>query len=328
MYRSLIVPLDGALVSEQALPCAALIAAGTGASVHLVRVHQSHLLEPTADREWEQGVRADEEDYLARAAAYLQLEVACEVTHTLLDGPTVEAICGFARERREALIVMSTHGRTGFRRVWFGSVADGVIHHTSNPVLLVRPPREGTEPTELALPMGGRILVPLDGSDFAEQVLPHAVALAEATDGELFLLQVVQPVPPAPQTIPVPYLAPQEVLGTTTRAMHDRADQYLSTIARSLRIQHAPLTVEYGVQISDNPATAIIECVHARSPEAVALATHGRGMSRLIVGSVADSVLRAGPRVVLLLRPTVRESAAVVPMLEREADIVQGGVEW
>lgn len=329
MYRTLIVPLDGSATSELALPCVALMASATGAAIELVRVHHLYALEPKADREWVESIRRDEADYLARTAAYAQLEVACQVSFAVLEGPVVDAICDYARERDGALIVMSTHGRTGFSRLWFGSVADGVMHHTSSPVLLVRPPREASESAELPLPRGGLILVPLDGSDFAEQVLPHAVALSHAIDGEIFLLQVVQPMPaPAPQPT-FPYALSHDLLGGSTRAVRDRADQYLSGLARTLRLRHAPVTVEYGVQVSENPATAIIECVHARAPAAVALATHGRGASRLLMGSVADKVLRGGPRVVLLLRPQLRDREAPAETRGvREIDVSEGGVRW
>lgn len=328
MYCALVVPLDGSPTSELALPCAAVIASGTGAAIDLVRIHQLSSLEPGDDRMWVESVRREEADYLARTAEYLQLEVACQVSFALLDAPVVDAICDYARERDGALIVMSTHGRTGVSRLWFGSVADGVMHHTSNPMLLVRPPREGSEPSDLPLPAGGQILVPLDGSDFAEQVLPHAVALARAIDGDLFLLQVVQPMPPPPPHIPIPYVPPRE-LGASARAVRDRADEYLLGLARRLRVQHAPLTVEYAVQVSESAATAIIECVHARAPAAVALATHGRGMSRLWMGSVADKVLRAGPRVVLLLRPRPQEREdREEARSEHVRDMAEGGVRW
>lgn len=330
MYRTLIVPLDGSATSELALPCVALMASATGAAIELVRVHHLYALEPKADREWVESIRRDEADYLARTAAYAQLEVACQVSFAVLEGPVVDAICDYARERDGALIVMSTHGRTGFSRLWFGSVADGVMHHTSNPVLLVRPPREASEPAELPLPRGGLILVPLDGSDFAEQVLPHAVALSHAIDGEIFLLQVVQPMPALAPQRSFLYAPPQDLLGGgSTGAVRDRADQYLSDLARNLRLRHAPVTVEYGVQVSENPATAIIECVHARAPAAVALATHGRGASRLLMGSVADKVLRGGPRVVLLLRPQLRDSEAPAETRRvQEIDVAEGGVRW
>ena len=329
MYRTLIVPLDGSPTSELALPCAAVIAAGTGAAIELIRIHQLSALEPGDDRAWVESVRREEVDYLARTAAYLQLEIACQVSFALLDGPVVDAICAYAREQYGAVIVMSTHGRTGVSRIWFGSVADGVVHHASNPVLLVRPPREGSEPSDLPLPPGGRILVPLDGSGFAEQVLPQAAALARAIEGDLFLLQVVPPMPPPPAHIPIPYLPPQEVPGASTHSGRDRADEYLLDLARRLRVQHAPLTVEYAVQVSESAATAIIECVHARAPAAVALATHGRAMSRLLMGSVADKVLRAGPRVVLLLRPRLEEREDdEKARSEQGSDMAEGGVRW
>ena len=329
MYRTLVVPLDGSPTSELALPCAAVVATATGAAIELIRIHQLSALEPGDDRTWVESVRREEVDYLARTAAYLQLEVACQVSFDLLDGPVVEAICEYARERDGAVIVMSTHGRAGVSRIWFGSVADGVVHHASNPVLLVRPPREGSEPSDLPLPPGGRILVPLDGSEFAEQVLPHAAGLARAIEGDLFLLQVVHPMPPPPAHAPIPYVPPQELRGVSSRGVRDRADDYLLDLARRLRVQHAPLTVEYAVQVSESAATAIIECVHARAPAAVALATHGRGMSRLLLGSVADTVLRAGPRVVLLVRPHLAEREdRGEPPREQLSELAEGGVRW
>ena len=81
-----------------------------------------------------------------------------------------------AAAKRGSLIVMSTHGYTGINRWLIGSVAWKVVQAAQNPILLVRGDPEGTHRN--AADELRRVIVPLDGSKLAEQVLPHVVALA------------------------------------------------------------------------------------------------------------------------------------------------------
>jgi len=314
MYRTFVVPLDGSPLAERALTTATALAKRSGAKLALVRVHNPYPLDPLAgtleaptDVRWDQMLRRDEEEYLNRVALRVETELGRVVATSLLDGLAPDAIAAFAERAPQALIVMSTHGRSGFTRLWLGSVTDSVVRHAGVPVLMVR----GEEGAGAAAPSAGElfhdIVVPLDGSPYAEEALAHALALAGATRGRLLLLSVVRPMH-APVYVPVPdalapVATPTEFIEQTMQVLVARAEDYVSRLADRLRREHAPLDVRAEVQVADQPASAIIDCAARHGSDLVVMASHGRALSRVVVGSVADKVLRGGPGALLLIRP-------------------------
>lgn len=301
MYRTLVVPLDGSPFAEHAIGVACSIAKASGARVELVRVHRTYTFDMGEGSHWDAVTRQDETVYLTHAAACAEARWDLEVATAVLDGPIAEAICEHAQEAPAPLIVLSTHGRTGFSRAWVGSSADAVVRHAVSPVLLLRCTDEGAADRDgLAI---HEIVVALDGSGFAEQVIPHALSLAEAANAHVLLLRVVEPV-----TIPVAEFAPfyagaAAAMAESTQVLVERAEQYASELAGRLRREHENLEVRSDVCVATSAAPAIIEHAAERHAEVVALATHGRGVSRLLLGSVADKVLRGGTGAVLLVRP-------------------------
>jgi nucleotide-binding universal stress UspA family protein len=152
-----------------------------------------------------------------------------------------------------------------------------------------------------------RILVPLDGSEFAEQVLPYAEALAEKFGSQVILLTVVVPTSPAivptPIGLPVaqpisPYTA--EALSEAMEDMQQESEQYLQAVAKRLKDQG--MHVDHEV-VEGWPADVIVERSKEAGASLIAMTTHGRGgLGRLVMGSVADEVLRKAPCPVLLVR--------------------------
>ncbi len=303
MYRTLIVPLDGSKFGEYALETAAGIAAGSAAKLDLLRVHRAFHLDGNGDgARWDEITTREEEEYLAHAAADARERWKLEVSTHLLHGPVADCICEHAQDAPAPLIIMSTHGRTGFSRAWLGSVADAVVRHSTAPVLLIRCMDEAGPPA--AVRRFHEIIIALDGSGFAEQVVPHACSLAHASSAKLLLLRIVEPLTSAAPEFPVPYVPASEALGDTTRVLLTRAEDYVTALAQRLRKDNPTLDVRGEVCLSESPANTIIDTAYREHAEVVALATHGRGVSRLVIGSVADKVLRGGPGAVLALRPT------------------------
>ena len=97
------------------------------------------------------------------------------------------------RELDADLLVMSTHGRSGVSRFMLGSNASATIHLATRPVLLLRPQALAAGET----PQVTRVLAPLDGSGFAEQVLPWVHAFANVSNAEMILLAVPEVPEPA-----------------------------------------------------------------------------------------------------------------------------------
>lgn len=140
-----------------------------------------------------------------------------------------------------------------------------------------------------------KILVPLDGSEFAEAALAHARALAGCTGAEIVLLRVVsQPMHAYLASDPVLYSSLQEDTAT-------ECEDYLEHVAADLRAEGFRVTTETG---TGPIAETILEFAQAAGADLIAMSTHGRSaLARWFIGSTADKVVRAATLPVLLTRP-------------------------
>lgn len=295
MYRSILVPLDGSLPSEQSLPYAASLARRSGAALQLVYVHTPILLGEgtlylgTPDIQlWE-----DEKKYLAGVADRLKKAGLDKVSAHVLDGSVAQSLQEYALGQSSDLVVMTTHGRGPVSRFWLGSVADQLVHRLPIPLLLIHT-RE-----EVSLPVGEpairKVLVALDGTPMAEQILPTAGTLAKVRGASITLLRVV---PPA-----VSHSAPKkkEAEAALADKLQSEAQGYLTRIASSLRDQG--IAAQTRIVTHAHPAMAILEEATAGDYDLIALETHGRvGLPRLFLGSVADKVVRGATVPVLVHR--------------------------
>ena len=148
-----------------------------------------------------------------------------------------------------------------------------------------------------------RMVVPLDGSEVAEAILPFAEQVAGPLDAEVVLLRVIEP--PSPFEV----VASAGVVTPDTFTLRDLdAKTYLSEIER--RLSKKGLRIRTRVVLGGLPAEEILAAVQATSADLIAMATHGRGgLGRALFGSVAGAVLRAAAVPVLLIRTTGKVSA-------------------
>jgi nucleotide-binding universal stress UspA family protein len=144
-FRSIVVPLDGSPLAEQALPIAAELARASGAAVRLVRVADVYVVAPYAGlalsakdimSRFASELRQDARDYLDRVASTVRAD-GLHVVWEVRDGQPAQEIVRMAEGTGSDLIVIASHGRGGIRRWAFGSVADEVLHLTTTPVLLI-----------------------------------------------------------------------------------------------------------------------------------------------------------------------------------------------
>lgn len=293
MCRTILVPLDGSAFSERALPMATALAQAMKAQVILMRAASAAVF-PGADPT-EAQVQAVQEakTYLSALATELAeqgLHVECATPY----GDAGESILLEISLYDADLVVMCTHGRSGLGRWIYGSVAEQVLARSPAPVLLVRPTGEAAVLWP-ATPQPS-LLVPLDGSAFAESALPHAVALAQAFGGTILLLRTVEPSLLA-HHYPLTSLA-EEALEQEKQ----QARSYLESVAERLRNDGiaANTTVLTGW-----PADIIVYRGAALGPQLIVMATHGHtGVRRLLLGNVALEVVRRSPLPVLLIGPT------------------------
>jgi len=300
MYRSIMVPLDGSSFGEQALPLARSIARRTRATVQLAHVSvpfQPMVMDAIApyDKTFATQDRARERAYLNALAQRIGADGTITVSVRVLDGAVADALLAYATAAKVDLVVMATHGRGALSRFWLGSVTDRLVRRAPMPVLLVRPHEE---PPDLAQePVIRRVLVPLDGSALAEQVLAHAIALGTSMDAEYRLVQAIEPV--AGEYGTELYNAEPDEAGFARLQVN--AQTYLEHVAAGLRAES--LEVRTTVVVGP-PARSILEYASSQAVELIAMATHGRsGIANVLVGGVADKVLRGASVPVLMYRP-------------------------
>lgn len=310
MYRSLLVPLDGSRFAEHALPRALTIARRSGATVHLVHVHipgtPAYAIDvpPVFDDTRDISSREDERAYLAGLVQRITASWNIPVRQTLLEGPAVAALHDHTIRIAADLVVMTTHGRGALSRFWLGSVADALVRQAPAPVLLVRPYEEAADFLHLDREQPFKhVLIPLDGSRLAEDILDQALALGSAMDVEYTLIQAIEPF--LSNYAPLAYGA--EIDNQAIDLWQAEARDYLGRVADRLP---AARSVQTRV-VTAPPAVAILDYAHRHAVDLIAMATHGRsGVSRMLLGSVADKVVRGTHVPVLVHRP----SAAALPL--------------
>jgi len=337
MLNSILVPLDGSTFAEHALPMACAIARRAGATLRLVHVHTLTPTpiyiegEPVIDENLVSLSHKHEQLYLAQIEGQLKaidpaLIVKTEWLDRSLQSMANEPLAAFlARHIANTapdLVIMTTHGRGGLARAWLGSVADTLVRLSHTPLLLLRPQNDVPDFTQL--PTIKHILIALDGSPLAEQVLPPALMLGDLMPAAYTLLRVVEtaispgywprvrmersdwPLPHAePHMIEV---LPQATSRAETELVATRASEVALAqdyIADAIqRFQSAERQLHSHVVLAESPADAILAAAQEYSCDLIALATHGRsGVSRLLLGSVADKVLRGATTAVLIYRP-------------------------
>jgi nucleotide-binding universal stress UspA family protein len=226
-------------------------------------------------------------------AAECRVTSTAEVTVDLHAGPIGDVLEGYARRNEVDLIVISTHGRSGISRLSLGSVTDSLIRHTTIPVLVVKPPTSYLNPQ--VSEAFKRIVVPLDGSTLAEEILPRVLALAKLEEAEITLLNVLIPKSYSQQEIEDPALPwwDKDIA---------HAQSYLFRVAGKLRRNGVAVTTD--IVIGENVASAIGDFAGREKADLIAIATHGRGgLARLIRGSVADAVMHSSRLSMLVFKP-------------------------
>ena len=312
-YR-IMVPLDGSAFAEMALPVAYDLARRHGAGVHLVRVHQPSLPEvqsggasvhdPAFDLEVEREGRWYLDVLLGRIESHERARTA--TAHRR--GPVLASLAEYLRDHGIDLVVMTTHARGGLSRAWLGSVADGLVRQATVPILLLRPGRQSPSPSGTA-PVFGRVLLPVDGGPAEERMVEHAIGVAGVSDVEYTLLRVV-----SEGALSVGPAFPHRGADAGSRTQRATVQTTLDLSAERLRSRG--MRVRSQVVVNDDPADGILRYAAEHDPTLIAMATRSRGgLERLLLGSVADRVLRQAGIPMLLWNPGQLPLPAEAPVL-------------
>ena len=300
MYKKILVPLDGSKTAEHVLPYARCFARSLQIPVELLAVVDG--TEMTRNISAAEGLFLDTliEDETRRYDDYLKgiaknFPSGC-VQYRVETGKAAELIIESAATGKSTLIAMATHGRSGLNRWLIGSVAEKVLRAAANPSLLVRA-KEGTPAWEM--PALKSMVVPLDGSELAESVLPSVEEMAKKLDLEVVLLRVYA----APYGA---YSAGEGFYDATQiekflESLRIEALDYLERKAADLKktgIEKVSVVVKEGLD-----ADEIIAFARHAPDNLVAMCSHGRsGVKRWLMGSVTETVVRHSGDPVLVLR--------------------------
>lgn len=306
MYAIIVVPLDGSALGERALSAAVALAHRGDAVLELVHVREPALrasgvpvIDSRFDDEAEQQVRAR----VKSLADTLARECDLSTRAVFLDGEIAAAVQAYVVDRGADLVVMTTHGRGGFSCAWLGSVADELVRLATAPLLLVRP--DAADASDAREPLFRRILVPLDGSPRAEEVLTHAAAFGTGGGTAYLLLNVVTPESTAAGPVPdLAVLVEPPDLASHLQDERVPADAYVARVTDSFRESGADATAH--TVLHEQISHAILDFAREQAVDLIVLSTRVQSRAEgLRIGSVADKVLRGAAVPVLLCGPLV-----------------------
>lgn len=293
---SVLVPLDGSPLAERALTVGVGLARRAGARLEIVVVNEPRRVvqggDGTVSVRSQVDTRLAEElrSYADEVEQRLTRAGSPEVEVRVLEGPAAATLAAYAQATGPDLLVVSSHGQTGGPQMWLGSVTDALARIAPSSVLVV-PTHEHAAPQKESI---ARVLLALDGTRASETVIGSATALLGYHGTEYVLMHAVQPLHPLVRAV-----AGEEEYERDLASQRRSIERYLGEV--SARMQVRGSAVRQDVRVDAHRAQAVLASAAEQGVDLIALATHARGaLGRLLLGSVADKVLRASPIPVLL----------------------------
>ena len=297
MLDKILVPLDGSQLATCVLPHLVAMTRATDAHITLLRVTEK---QPEAAGQinpvdWHL-TKVEGQMYLDEMKERLHAFTEQEADTQVLEGPAAERIIEYAQKNEENLIVLSTHGQSGLNGWTMSSVTQKVVQRAGTSILLIPAYSPHTNRSEATLDdvHYRRILVPLDGSQRAEAVLPLALSLAQQHQAELFLVHVVT----RPEMLQRMPLTPEDAaLAEQVVARNQaQAQRYFEQLQSRLTPETQTKVVTNG-----HVTTALLKFVQQEQIDLVLLSAHGNsGQNQWPYGSVVTSFINYGATPLLI----------------------------
>ena len=303
--RNILVLIDFSLLSIEAIEAAKVIARHFGATIHLAHVQAPQHPVALLGQVFSSGGRAVSFEQHRREASreeLIKLARRCELPFArnihLPEGAVVfQEACRLAEKLPADLIVMPTHGRTGLKHLFLGSTAERVVQHAPCPVLVTRKREAKSRRKPLSQEAAGRlktIVVPVDFSDASRRALEYAIGFARRVSAPLIVFHAAH----LGDVASVDGLGAQGIAGLTKIAHEDAMRQMQEFVGR---VKFRGLKCETIVQ-DGRPVSEICDFAKKRDVHLIITATHGRtGFEHLLIGSVAEQVVRRAGRSVLVV---------------------------
>jgi nucleotide-binding universal stress UspA family protein len=294
-FTRILVPYDGSEPADAALDYA--IALGrAGAKLDLLNVvDQVAAIAPEAaaatafDPTPVLEALDDQGNALLKAAADRCRAAGVEPTVALEHGVPISGIIAAAERNGNDLIVLGTHGRSGFQRLLVGSVTEGVLRAGTGAVLAVNPPVRPPVHAPFR-----KLLVAVDDSDPADAAAALAGRMARTSGAACIFCHAIDLSDIHPRA-----------------ANHERVEAFVATlraqgreiIARARRAAGMTEANSYAAIVEDKPVKGILHEAEVTGADAIVIGSHGRrGLQRLFLGSVAEELLRASELPVFVTR--------------------------
>lgn len=303
--RRILCPIDFSEFSQRALDHAVAIAKCYGSTVTLL-----HVVSPAPVAAYDPGAvnlpsavltPEDREALAATMKRFAETEAGASVPmrFEIREGNTAAEVLAQASAIPVAeLLVMGTHGRSGFERLMLGSVTEKVLRKAMCPVLSVPSSAPDAVPAPPAL--FTRILCAIDFSDCSMQALDYAMSLAQQTHARLTVLHALEPLPELSGDVHETIRGgPGSMQAYIAAAEQDRRARLESAIPESVR---ASCTVDT-LMVHGKPYSEILRVAAEQQSDLIVIGIHGRGVADLLFfGSTAQHVVRQASCPVLTLR--------------------------
>ena len=286
-FETILVPLDGSETSERVQNWVTPLAVDLKARLILLSVVHGP---EHSGKEAAEKAELSVHHYLESRAEHARSQ-GIQVTTVVKPGIPAEVILTTATELKADMIAMATHRESVVARGILGSVTDAVLRTSEIPVLALNP-----DAANIDSGSPSTIIVPLDGSQLSESAVPVALDMAEATGARLLFLRAVH----------LPTFAVSgpgsEFYGIDygISAEREAATEYLAQFAT--RAEARGLKAEVHAALG-NAAARVIEDTGNIPDAMIVMCSHGRtGFKRMLLGSIADKVVRASHHPVLVLK--------------------------
>lgn len=295
MRKTVVVPLldpqvDHVGISERALPYARALMDSVDIDLILVSVIDMAPEFNRENRRLSEELAREQEAWVADRQLYLdsltKMFPEDRVSTQVLCGNASTEVLAFVGSFDRPMMVMGSHARTGAARMLYGSVTFQMLHAADMPVLVIRKPLPQPSSPQLR-----RVLVPLDGSLFGEQVLSVVLDVLGQNPLDIHLVHVID----------LARNPPDDPIRKHGLTPYQWAKRYLPRMASMLEARGHNVTWEIrDGSVPEEITLASQECEH----DLIAMSTNSRGgLSRLIYGSVAEKVLNEAGAPLLLVRP-------------------------
>ncbi len=300
--RRILVPVDFSDQSSQALRYGCSLARSSGAELYLLHVVQeltaigagSGAISFRTAAEYAQEVEEQAREGLLKMMP-VEMSEGLRVRRRTVIGFPWQDVVDFARSNDIDLICLGTHGRSGFRRMILGSVAEKVVQHAHCNVLVVRTPEGQAAPADQGPLAFRRVLVPTDFSDCSQVAVTEGAAWSARFNAELHLLHIVEDNSPS--------VAESSLSNPVFQTYYQELLRGGEKQLREVTVAGLPATaIHRKVEVGD-PIDKINRYATEHGIEMIVMGTHGRrGPSHWLIGSVAERVVRSAPCPVLVVR--------------------------